>query len=91
MSGDSGDNKEPARDAVKVVYSTDRERVWGDNSMVMEEIEEINNAMDPAHLREDVTFNAVQVKCVRLIIHCHIFKENVLEHTFKLPNCCQYK
>ena len=61
MSGDSGDNTEPAPDAVEVVYSTDRGLVWGDNSMVMEEIKETNNATDPAHLREDVIFNAAQV------------------------------
>ena len=42
--------------------------------MVTEEIEETNNATDPACLREDAIFNAAQVKCVRLIIHCcHIF------------------
>ena len=29
--------------------------------MVTEEIEETNNAMDPAHLREDAIFNVVQV------------------------------
>ena len=29
--------------------------------MVMEEIKETNNATDPAHLREDVIFNAAQV------------------------------
>ena len=61
MSGDSGDSMEPAPDAVEVAYCTDSDHVWGDNSMVMEEIEETSNATDPAHLREDVIFNATQV------------------------------
>ena len=73
MSGDSGDSTEPAPDAVTVVFSTDRDYVWGDNLMVMEEIKETNNATDPAHLREDAIFNAVQVKYFWLISHCHIF------------------
>ena len=78
MNGDNGDSMEPAPDAVEVVFSTDREHVWGDNSMVTEEIEETNNATDPAHLREDAIFNAVQVKCVWLIPHCHILFWNTL-------------
>ena len=61
MNGDNGDSMEPAPDTVEVVFSTDREHVWGDNSMVTEEIEENNNAMDPGHLREDAIFNAAQV------------------------------
>ena len=73
MSGDSGGSTEPAPDAVEVVYSTDRGLVWGDNSMVMEEIEETNNATGPAHLREDVIFNAAQVKGFRLISHLSQF------------------
>ena len=61
MSGDSGNSTEPAPDGVEVVFSTDREHVWGDNSMVIEAIKETNNATDPAHLREDAIFNVVQV------------------------------
>ena len=73
MNGDSGDSMEPAPDAVEVVFSTDREHVWGDNCMVTEEIEETNNAMDPAHLREDAIFNAAQVKGFQLISHLSQF------------------